>query len=81
MFLNRCEIGMPYQNWNVLSQNNLRKDTFPPEAIVLVKNGYGESRIDLVKNLWWGYEMELGHVADSVITRARRLDRRRNVNV
>lgn len=47
---------------------------FPPEAIVLVRNAYGDRRIDLCKNLWWGYTRSLLD-DESVIVWARRLDR------
>lgn len=61
----RRDSFMPYQEWNA----------FPPEAIVLVKNAYGDSRIDQAKNLWWGHEEEFGKVGEGVILLARRLDR------
>lgn len=66
-FMVRWYAAMPYQEWR----------PFPDEAIVLVKNSSGERRIDLAKNLWWGYETEMGEVGDGVIMEAARLDRRR----
>lgn len=56
---------MPYQEWN----------PYPPEAIVLVENSYEDKRIGLAKDFWWGYEEDMGSVADGVIIKARRLDR------
>lgn len=60
----RQDAPMPFQEWNA----------FPPDAIVLAKNKYGERRIELAGNLYWGYWEELGEVADGVIMSARRLD-------
>ena len=61
----RAHAAYPFQDWNL----------YPPEAIVQVKNSAGVSTIDLVRNLWWGYEKELGILGEGVITRARRLDK------
>lgn len=63
-WLLRRDASMPYQDWR----------PFPANAIVQVKNRYGESRIDVATNLWWGYEREN---SEGVITMARRLDRPR----
>jgi hypothetical protein len=46
---------------------------FPDHAIVQVKNIFGDSTIDIVKNLWWGYAD--GLELDSVIYYVRRLDK------
>lgn len=54
--------AFPYQTWL----------PFPPEAIVQVKNMYGESRIGRSITFWWGYEP---WNLERVITKARRLDR------
>lgn len=65
-FLNRWKhASMPYQTWT----------PFPPEAIVLVKNKYGDRKIAQVKDLWWGWERELGETAEGVIIEAARLDK------
>lgn len=56
---------MPYQEWR----------PFPPEAIVQIKNGYGDSRIGPVSSFWWGFEQEFGCAGEGVILFARRLDR------
>lgn len=63
--LNRRDSSMPYQTWRA----------FPPEAIVLVKNAYGDSRIGLAGDMWWGYENDGGCISEGVITKAKRLDR------
>jgi len=63
--LERRNSSFPFQTWNA----------FPLEAVVLVKNAYGESKVDLAKNLWWGYEQEMGSVSEGVIVKAKRLDR------
>jgi hypothetical protein len=60
----RRDSSMPYQEWS----------PFPPEAIVQIKNCYGDSRIDQASKFWWGYER---NNSEGVITRARRLDRPR----
>lgn len=65
MFKYRKNYSFPYQKW----------EEFPPEAIVLVYNAYGDSKIDYVKNLWWGYENESGQIDEGVIVRAKRLDK------
>ena len=56
---------MPFQDWRA----------FPHDAIVQIKNAFGESRIGPASSFWWGYESELGGVGEGVITKARRLDR------
>jgi hypothetical protein len=66
MFLNRFDSAMPYQKWQ----------PFPDHAIVQIKNTVGDSRIDLSKNLWWGWEKSN---PEGVIVKARRLDRPREV--
>lgn len=58
----RRDSAFPYQWWNA----------FPPEAVVQVKNCYGESNIGPASSYWWGYERDN---AEGVITKARRLDR------
>jgi hypothetical protein len=55
----------PFQEWRA----------FPNDAIVQIKNAWGESRIGLASSFWWGYETELGDIGEGVITQARRLDR------
>ncbi len=64
-FLKRRDAEFPYQTWK----------PFPDEAIVQVKNAYGESRIAQAKDLWWGYETECTQTGESVIMLARRLDK------
>ena len=61
----RRDSFMPYQDWNA----------FPGDAIVLVRNAYDDFRIGLAKNFWWGYEEDMGQVAEGVIVMAKRLDR------
>jgi hypothetical protein len=62
-FESRWEVApMPYQVW----------EPFPEEAIVQVKNAFGESKIAIAKKLWWGWEPN-NH--EGVISQARRLDR------
>jgi len=61
----RRDSSMPFQEWRA----------FPPDAIVLVKNAFGDRRIDIAGNLWWGYEEELGDIGEGVIVAAKRLDR------
>lgn len=56
---------MPYQEWQ----------PFPSEAIVQVRNSYGDSRIGPASSFWWGFEMELGQIGEGVIMKARRLDK------
>lgn len=66
IFKNRWrDAAMPYQNWQ----------PFPSEAIVLVKNKFGDRTIAQAKDLWWGYEQDLGCTSEGVIIEARRLDR------
>ena len=64
-FIYRSNSSFPFQTWNA----------FPPEAIVLVYNAYGDGKIDIAKNLWWGYERELGSIGEGVIVKAKRLDK------
>ena len=61
----RRDAPLPFQTWHA----------FPPEAIVQIKNFWGDSRIGLAKDFWWGYETELGGIGEGVIVKARRLDR------
>lgn len=61
-WINRSDFPMPYQNVS----------PFPKNAIVQVKNTYGESLISVAKDLWWGYET---FNEEGTITIARRLDR------
>jgi len=67
--LHRNDAAMPFQKWR----------PFPPDAIVKVWSYFDDvpPTIDLVKNLWWGYETESDEVGDGVIARAARLDRPR----
>ena len=69
-FKYRRNSGLPYQNWNA----------FPPEAIVLVYNYYGDRKIAIAGDLWWGYEEELGDIGEGVIAKAKRLDRPLSAN-
>lgn len=64
-FIHRRDSLFPYQEWRA----------FPPEAIVLVVNAYGNRNIDRAGNLWWGYEDDCIGVGEGVIFAARRLDR------
>lgn len=61
----RRNSSMPFQEWRA----------FPDDAIVLVKNAFGDTRIDVAGNLWWWYEEEFGSIGEGVIVSARRLDR------
>ena len=65
----RSESAMPYQTWK----------PFPDDAIVKVWSYYEDvpPTIDLVKNLWWGYEIECTDVAEGVIARAMLLSKRK----
>ena len=70
-FLRRFrDASYPYGGWH----------PFPPNAVVQVKNAYGETRIGLSKEFWWGYKRELDRLDEAVITRARRLDRPKGVS-
>lgn len=60
----RRDAHMPYQNWK----------PFPCDAIVQIKNAYGDTKIGPASTFWWGYEEEVGDIGEGVITRARRLD-------
>ena len=66
-WLLRNDARMPFQEWR----------PFPPEAIVQVKNAWGDSRIGPASSFWWGYEQEMGAIGEGVIYAARRLDRPR----
>lgn len=48
---------------------------FPKEAIVLVRNKYGEFTVGPAKKFWWGYESEMNEIGYNVIMSAKRLDR------
>lgn len=68
-WLNRRDhASMPFQAW----------EPFPPDAIVQIKNVYGQSSIGPATAFWWGYEQEMGEIGDGVIIQARRLDRPRH---
>jgi hypothetical protein len=69
MFIYRLDSSLPYQTWNA----------FPPEAIVLVYNAYGDGTIDQAKNLWWGFEREFGKISEGVIVKAKRLDKPKKI--
>lgn len=56
---------MAYQEWR----------PFPDHAIVQVRNFYGEARVGPAGSFWWGYEREMGRIAESVIIWVRRLDK------
>jgi NTP pyrophosphatase (non-canonical NTP hydrolase) len=62
-WLLRKDSSMPYQIWN----------EFQPEEPVEVMNAYGDVRTGFAKDLWWGYETELGEISEGTITKARRL--------
>ena len=68
MWKYRKDYWLPFQDWN----------EFPPNAIVLVRNAYGDRRIGLAKDFWWGYERDFGDIAEGVIIAAKRLDRPKN---
>lgn len=59
---------MPYQSWK----------PYPDGAIVLAYNSYDDRVIAQVKDLWWGYEEDMGSVAEGVLVKAKRLDRPRS---
>lgn len=61
----RRDTHMPRQNWK----------PFPCDAIVQIKNAYGDTKIGPAHSFWWGYEEESGGIGESVITQARRLDK------
>lgn len=61
----RQDSAMPFQTWRA----------FPDDAIVQIRNAYGDTRIGLAKDFFWGYEEEMGHISEGTIIRARRLDR------
>ena len=61
----RRDFPMPYQDGC----------PFPPCAIVQVRNAYGDSQIGPASSFWWGYEVDMGFLAEGVIFKARRLDR------
>ncbi len=61
-WLNRRDAQFPFQIWL----------PFPQNAIVQVKNAYGDSRIAIVKEMWWGYEKDN---EEGVIVAARRIDK------
>lgn len=68
MWKMRVDAGMPYQAWK----------PFPPEAIVQVRSAYYPDVPDNIgpaSSFFWGYETEFGDVAESVICKARRLDK------
>ena len=66
-WINRRDFPMPYQE----------SCPFPPNAIVQIKNAYGDSRVGPSYTFWWGYERECGNIGEGVIFAARRLDRAR----
>lgn len=68
-WINRNDAAMPFQEWRA----------FESDAIVQVRNSYGDSRIGLTSDFWWGYERECGEIGDGVIVSARRLDTPRSV--
>lgn len=64
-WVSRINAAFPFQTWR----------PFPPEAIVQIKNCFGDSRIGPASSFWWGYEEELGCIGEGVIVKARRLDK------
>lgn len=61
----RKNAPFPFQTWRA----------FPQDAVVQIKNAYGESRVGPAGSFWWGYETELGDIGAGVIVAARRLDK------
>lgn len=64
MWQRRKDSVAPYQTWREFA-------SLPQETIVEVENAYGCSRQAKVKDLWWGYETEMGQVGEGVIIKAR----------
>jgi hypothetical protein len=64
-WVNRRDFPMPYQD----------SCPFPKQAIVQIKNAYGDIRIGPASSFWWGWEQECHQVGEGVIISARRLDR------
>ena len=48
---------------------------FPAEAIVEIASTHGVTAIGPARKFWWGDEQEVGEIGEGVITRARRLDK------
>lgn len=44
-WVSRINAAFPFQTWR----------PFPPEAIVQIKNCFGDSRIGPADTFWWGY--------------------------
>lgn len=66
-WINRRDFPYPYQD----------ASPFCPNAIVQVRNAYGDSRIGTSASFWWGYEREGSEIGEGVILLARQLDRPR----
>ena len=60
-WISRWDASFPYQNWYA----------FHDDDIVDVMNNNGEMRTSRAGDLWWGYEHEMGGIADGVIVKAR----------
>ena len=63
----RWDSSMPYQEWRAFSST--------PDDYVEVANAYGDVRRGYVRDFWWGYEQDMGHTAEGVITKARRIEK------
>lgn len=63
----RRDFPMPYQDVS----------PYPKDAIVQIKNAYGDTRTGTAGSFWWGYERECGEIGEGVIIQARRLCRPR----
>ena len=61
-------MDLPKKFFHALSTWNV----FPDEAIVQVKNIYGDSSIGPSNTFWWGYERDN---PEGTIVKARRLDK------
>ena len=62
-WLERRDSSMPFQVWRA----------FEGHEIVQVVNARGDRCIGVAKEFWWGYEEDMGELADGVIVKTRRL--------
>ena len=69
-WMHRRDAAMPYATWR----------PFPSDAIVQIRNAFGESNIGPAGDFWWGYATELGEISEGVIIAARRLDKPKRMN-
>jgi hypothetical protein len=68
----RRDSSMPYQHWC----------PYPDNAIVQVRSAYFPDVPDNIGpagSFWWGYDVDLGDIAEGVIVASRRLDRKKLV--